>query len=93
VAEGTTCDSGRICINNKCVRSILAPINSCVFNDQLIFQSHFGDRLRLPYSPMNCESYLEYAYKNLAYDDFSGCLNPFVKENCCKACRSKHLNI
>lgn len=79
----------QICLKNKCVNSEIAPVKTCVFNDQLIFQEYFDGKYFLPYTPMSCDSYLEYAYSNLLYDDYSTCSNPFIRDQCCNSCKSK----
>lgn len=79
----------KICIKNKCVKSVLAPKKtSCNFSDGLMFKEYIGERFEIPYSPMSCESFLEYSYANLIHNDNSGCLNPYIKEQCCNACKS-----
>ena len=51
-----------MCIQNKCANSSLAPIVSCISNrDQLIHQAIISE-FSLPYSPMDCDSYLSYLY-------------------------------
>ena len=86
-AEGTTCDIGKICIQNQCVSSPVAPTNACLFNDQQIKTTDFTN-FQIPYSPMDCDSYLKYVYGTIKYNNGLTCASSFIKNKCCNTCLS-----
>jgi hypothetical protein len=89
-AEGTTCGIGKICIKNKCVKSELVSSNeTCLFNDKKVTDKDFSN-FKLPYSPMDCDAYLQYLYTYVKYDNGLGCTNNLIKSLCCKTCKSKY---
>lgn len=85
--EGTTCDTGKICIKKQCTNSHIANNKTCPFNDQLISQN-FISSFKLPNFTMDCDSYLAFYYTKFKVNIGLGCTDSIIKDKCCSACQS-----
>ena len=89
-AEGTTCGSGKMCIQGICTNSPTAPTGDCLFPDDVLRQSLsygiFG--FSLPNAVMTCQEVIDYTINSLSYSSTSLCSNPSFKNMCCNTCKS-----
>jgi hypothetical protein len=90
--KGTVCDKGKICLNQKCVSSELAPNVDCLYSDSILDWSIYGYSTP-PGIVMNCSSLFQW-YINTKSSDSS--MNPreFCQKNriyCCHACKSNYI--
>lgn len=51
--DGTTCESGKICLQKACVENSQAQVGECLFGDDLVTQEAIG--MKLPLSQMECK--------------------------------------
>ena len=90
-ADGTTCASGRICIQGQCTSSSSALTGDCLFPDDVLRQGFsygiFG--FRLPNAVMTCQELIDYTVNTLRYSSTFLCSIPSFKNMCCNTCKSK----
>ena len=88
VKEGTTCESGKYCLQRQCIENVQAPVGECLFGDDLVTQEAIG--MKLPSSQMECKDVLNHITQNnqaaTAY-----CSNSNFRSICCETCKSKKM--
>ena len=89
-AEGTSCGSGKMCIQGVCTVSAKAPTSDCLFADEPVRSVQFNIYgITLPNSIMSCNEVIEYSINTLSYTSDDLCLNSNFKARCCNSCKSK----
>ena len=84
-ADGTLCDSGKVCQLGSCVAKATAKTGTCLQGDDLILQIYTG--IQLPTPQVKCSDYFNLITK--AGQSISGhCNNPLIGDTCCQSCKS-----
>ena len=86
--DGTTCESGKICLRGSCILSPLGIRDKCIFADKFVIQSDVPKILKLPEAVMECQTFFEFlSTRNLSGRIF--CTDGSkIKANCCVNCQS-----
>lgn len=89
-AEGTSCGSGKMCIQGVCTNSAIAPTGDCLFADDLMRSNVFGNffGFSFPSPVMSCQELIDYSINSLKYPPGFLCQNSFFKTPCCNTCKS-----
>lgn len=84
-ADGTVCDSGKVCELGVCTNKANAPIGSCLFGDDVITQQITGLQLTTP--QMTCPNFFNLIQQS--GQSISGyCADNLIGSACCKSCKS-----
>ena len=85
--NGTTCDSGKLCLNGQCVSNPQAPNGTCLFGDDLVSSGTIGNALTLPSPLMNCSAVIQLMSSN-ELDPVLFCQSSQVLfgKACCNTC-------
>ncbi|CAF0856252.1 unnamed protein product [Brachionus calyciflorus] len=82
-AEGTTCSSGKICINGNCTSSDLAPVSLCPFGNELVMNE--TEDITLPTKYVTCSEFLTILNDNGKSQD-AFCSSLSGQSSCCFTC-------
>lgn len=85
-ADGTLCDSGKVCQSGLCRDKLNAPTGSCIFGDDVVTQAITGLQLTTP--QMTCTNFFNLIQANS--QSISGyCSDNLIGSTCCQSCKSK----
>lgn len=86
-ADGTLCDSGKVCLNGICTPSLSAQTGTCLYGDGLIVQEITGITLTSP--QMKCTNFFDLiSNSGLSISGF--CADSRIGDICCQSCKSKY---
>jgi hypothetical protein len=88
--EGTTCDSGKLCVKSFCTENPKAPLGDCLFGDDVVSEDSIG--MKLPVSQMSCSAVLDYIV-SINQTATAYCSNSNFRQLCCQTCKSKHAEL
>ena len=87
-ADGTVCDSGKICEMGTCIEKANAPVGNCLFGDDVITQQITGLPLTAP--QMTCPNFFNRIQQS--GQSISGyCTDGLIGSTCCQSCKSNCL--
>ncbi|CAF0774887.1 unnamed protein product [Brachionus calyciflorus] len=84
VQEGTTCDSGKICLQKSCTENTQAMVGECLFGDDVVTQESIG--MKLPLTQMECKDVL-YHINQIGQAPTAYCSNSNFRQICCETCQ------
>ena len=84
--EGTTCESGKLCVKSFCTDSPKAPLGDCLFGDDVVSEESIG--MKLSSKQMTCSSVLGYIM-SINQTATAYCSNSNFRQLCCQTCKSK----
>ena len=89
-ADGTTCDTGKICLNGVCIASELGSNDPCPFGDGLVTQNLLRGGLTLPGGSTQITCAAAFTLISQASQSVSAyCLFVDFRFACCQSCKSK----
>jgi len=62
--NGTSCDSGKTCLNRQCVNNPQAPKGNCLYGDDLVMSINIGNVTSFPTPLMSCSAVIQLLISN-----------------------------
>ncbi|RNA04637.1 cadherin-related tumor suppressor [Brachionus plicatilis] len=84
VNDGTTCASGKVCLQKSCIKNAKGLVGECLFGDDLVTQESIG--MNLPSPQMQCKQVLDHIEK-IGQATTAYCKNSNFRTICCETCK------
>ncbi|RNA14579.1 flocculation FLO11-like, partial [Brachionus plicatilis] len=84
-AIGTVCDQGKMCSNGVCEQNLQAPLDNCVFGDDVVVNLQVIPD-PLPKNQLTCQETLDYL-SSIGRFPYAYCNDPNFSKTCCQTCR------
>jgi hypothetical protein len=86
--DGTTCDSGKMCLNKKCTQHEQAQVGDCVIGESIVTPSTFS--LKTGQVQMSCENFFKWSVNNNSTTTPKYFCDNY-QHICCSSCKSKKI--